>query len=248
MARGALVAVAVLVAGCGGDPEGTTSPTSPSEATTDDAAPARGSSEAATTTEPFEVGDIDTEYRGDGPTVAVLGDSLTVQSWDELVDALDGYAVRIAAIRGEGLSGGPFSREMGQAMMPAQVREMALDPPDVVVVGLGTNDVWGSDLSVDGFRATWAELVTAVAGSCLVGITVTEEAPAAVPPYDGAAAAAVNSLIRADSDVVVDWATEGLGDRYTDATDTIHLTDDGQRHRAALVREAVDRCPATGTG
>lgn len=226
-----LVGMAVLVASCGGDDddEGSGGPTST------EAPP------ATTTTVVEDVGTVEQAFVGDGPTVAVVGDSLTVSSRDELRAALDGYSVKIAALRGEGLAGGPFSDRWDQLIMAEALADYAADAPDVLVFALGTNDAWQSDLTVEELDAGWDRLLGLFPDTCLVGVTVTEDAPEA-DGYEPAEAAHINERIRADVDVVVDWAAEGGDARYTDPIDTVHLTPEGAELRSRLIREGVDAC------
>jgi lysophospholipase L1-like esterase len=229
-----LAGLAVLAASCGGGDD-------------DDAPSAAATASGSTpgTSAAVEEGpDVEQDYTGEGPTVAIVGDSLTASSRADLRAALDGFAVKIAAVRGEGLAGGPLSDAMDRPLMADALSTYALDPPDVLVVALGTNDAWQSDLTPEEFEAEWARLLGLYPDTCLVGVTVTEDAPAADPAYDGDEAAAINERIRSDVDVVVDWATEGADDRYTDPTDTIHLTDEGRARRAELVATAVSDCLA----
>jgi lysophospholipase L1-like esterase len=233
-----LAGLVVLVASCGGAGGGE-----------DDGADAPPPTEAAsaTTTTVEDMGAVEEEFEGDGPTVVVVGDSLTVSSRAELRDALDGYAVKIAALRGEGLAGGPFSERWDRLIMAEALEAYATDSPDVLVFALGTNDAWQSDLTTEELDAGWDRFLDLYPDTCLVGVTVTEDAPAA-EGYDVAEAAHVNERIRADADVVVDWDAEGGGERYTDPSDTIHLTEEGAELRARLIAEGVDTCIAQTGG
>ncbi len=226
----ALAGSAYLVAACGGD---------------DDEPGAAPSTEVTTTTTATVDGpDVEPDYTGEGPTVAIVGDSLTASSRDALHEALEGHAVKIAAVRGEGLAGGPLSDTFGRGVMADAMASYSLDPPDVLVFALGTNDAWQADLTTEEFLAEWDRLIGLFPDTCLVGVTVTEDAPAADPAYDGDEAEAINDRIRAEVDVVVDWATVGDDDRYTDPSDTIHLTDEGRARRADLIAEGVADCLA----
>ena len=42
--------------------------------------------------------------------------------------------------------------------------------------------------------------------------------------------------------MVVDWAAEGGDERYTDPSDTIHLTEEGAELRSRLIADGVDAC------
>ncbi|MEO6629675.1 MAG: GDSL-type esterase/lipase family protein, partial [Aquihabitans sp.] len=201
------------------------------------------------TTEPYRPrvardGEIEQSWHGTGPKVAVLGDSLTVQSKAQLQDELRAYSVKIGAINGEGLSGGAFSRGLWEPIMPTAARAYAADPPAVLVVALGTNDVWRTDLSATTFSRAWTELRSEFPRSCLVGVTVTETTRALM--YDSMEAKRVNAIIRGDSDVVVDWANRGPASTYTTG-DNIHLTPKGRTLHAALVGDGIQQCLAQGT-
>jgi lysophospholipase L1-like esterase len=228
-----LAGMVVLVASCGGDDP----PDRPAPA----AASTEATSDATSTTAVEDLGTVEEEFVGEGATVVVVGDSLTVSSRDELREALDGRAVKMAAMRGEGLAGGPFSERWDQQIMVEALERYAADQPDVLVFALGTNDAWQSDLTPEEFDAGWARMLDLYPDTCLVGVTVTEDAPAA-DGFRPAEAARINGHIRADADVVVDWAAEGAGSDHTDPSDTIHLTDEGRRHRSALIAEGVDAC------
>lgn len=190
-------------------------------------------------------GDIEHEWFGRGRTVAVLGDSLTVQARRHLRTLLADDALKVAALFGEGMAGGPLSDGIGSPIMPAVVREYAEDPPDVVVVALGTNDVWQPGLSPASFERAWSAMTRSFEGSCIVGVTVSETTEAA--RYDAGDAATVNRVIRRTADVVVDWAVLGSAPRFT-GPDHIHLTEVGQQRFAELIARGVDRCePPTVT-
>ena len=110
----------------------------------------------------------------------------------------------VAALFGEGMSGGPLSAGIGSAIMPAVVREYADDPPDVGVVALGTNDVWQPGLGPASFERSWHTMTRSFGEACIVGVTVTETTGAL--RYSADDAATVNRVIRRTADVVVDWA------------------------------------------
>jgi len=184
-------------------------------------------------------GDLEHRYFGDGSTVAILGDSLTVQARSTLRELLADQALKIAALNGEGMSGGPLSDGVGSPIMASMVREYAADPPDVIVVALGTNDAWQPDLDAASFERQWMAMTRAFADSCIVGVTATENTEAW--NYDADDAVAVNRIIRRTSDVVVDWAELGTDPTYT-GVDGIHLTDAGRERFALLINRGVDRC------
>jgi len=192
---------------------------------------------------PSSRGVIGRRYQGSGPKVVVLGDSLTVQSRTQLRSVLAKRSIKIFGINGEGLSGGAYSELRGHPVVPRIITEYASDPPAVVVMALGTNDVWRSDLTLAGFEAGLDRLADAFPRACQVGVTVTETSRGLL--YDRDKAIAVNKEIRARADVVVDWAKLGPGPRYTLEVDHIHLTGEGARFRSDLIGRAVDRCLAS---
>jgi lysophospholipase L1-like esterase len=195
-----------------------------------------------TTTVPEAVdpsfGSIEPTYQGDGPRVVVLGDSLTVQSREALGRQLAGYALKVGALRGEGLAGGPFSEEFGEEAMLAAARLYAPDDPEVVVLALGTNDAWSADIALPAAREAWRTMTDLFDSACIVGVTIVETTTAA--RYDADEARAINELITEDSDQVVDWRE--LGARVT-AGDGIHVTPEGAEIRAEEIRRAVEACP-----
>lgn len=221
----------------------------PEPATATDRSPSRSGPNGPPTTPPVSGsdepapdsprGDLEHRYRGEGSTVAILGDSLTVQARDDLRVALADRSLKIAALYGEGLSGGPLSAQIGGSIMGAMVEEYSLDPPDVVVIALGTNDVWHASLGPESFRAAWKRMEAAFSRSCVVGVTVTETTEGLM--YDTPEALAVNRVIRQGSDVTVDWAHLGTGADLT-GFDGIHLSERGRVRFARLVARGVERC------
>lgn len=171
--------------------------------------------------------------------MAILGDSLTVQARDDLRVALADRALKIAALYGEGLSGGPMSEKIGGPIMGAMVEEYSLDPPDVVVIALGTNDVWHASLDPESFRVAWNQMAASFRQSCVVGVTVTETTEGLM--YDTSEAVRVNQVIRRGADVTVDWAHLGASADLT-GFDGVHLSDRGRTRFARLVARGVERC------
>jgi hypothetical protein len=128
-------------------------------------------------------GDIEEEWYGSGPRVAILGDSLTVQARPAIrALAAGSYALKIGALYGEGMSGGALSAHRPEPLMPEVVARYAEEPPDVVVLALGTNDVWLEGLGPASFERAWQEATRAFDRACTVGVTVTETDDA--PGYD----------------------------------------------------------------
>ena len=119
------------------------------------------------------------------------------------------------------------------------------EPAAVVVVALGTNDVWQPGLGPASFERSWHTMTRSFDEACIVGVTVTETTGAL--RYSADDAATVNRVIRRTADVVVDWAELGSDPRYTGA-DQIHLTEEGRRRFAQLIARGVDRCPPPAGG
>lgn len=168
------------------------------------------------------------------PSVGLLGDSIVSGASADLFTALspDHPDLRISAVPGATIAD----------MLP-EAERMATDPPDIVVVDLGTNDAWqGRPASQSA-----AEL-TAMTGlfpeACLVLVTVTEVATE--PGYDLAAAASLNAAIRSRAGAtVVDWAVTVAGDPSLLGPDGIHPTPAGNAALAEAVRAAVATCGGT---
>lgn len=188
------------------------------------------------------LGGTDHQWIGSGPKVVILGDSLTVSSRSELRERLAHTSLKIGAHFGEGLAGGSISDAVGDRVMITISSTYALDPPEVVVIALGTNDAWNPDLDLVDSVAAWDSIRSHFAGACIVGVTATESATK--NSYDQETARTLNELIRSDSHQVVDWAATGTSrDLHTD--DLIHLTPRGRAHRSDLIAESVDQCLET---
>lgn len=186
-------------------------------------------------------GAVETSFTGSGPSVVILGDSITVESRPQVRAALDGHSVKIAAVLGEGLSGGPMSDAVGNGGMPEIAATYAEDEPAVAVVALGTNDAWKPELSLEAARAALDDIVAAFDGTCLVTVTITEASTA--DDYDRDQAAQINQLLREAGDQVVDWggrSTSPSGGYVLD--DGIHPTPAGSELFADLVRDGVRGC------
>jgi len=175
--------------------------------------------------------------------VAIFGDSLTVQARPLLREMAEGrYALKVGALYGEGISGGALSMNLPAPIMPAVIDEYAEDQPDVVVLALGTNDVWQQTLGVASFEREWHHATRAFPEACLVGVTVTETDRAWL--YDPVEARQINRVIRRTVDVVADWSRQGESEHLTGA-DSIHLTEAGQRRFAEMVMASTERCLAS---
>ncbi|MBX3313100.1 MAG: SGNH/GDSL hydrolase family protein [Actinobacteria bacterium] len=190
------------------------------------------------------LGRIDREPIGSGPLVVVLGDSLTVQTRDALVDDMSDRSLLIAGISGEGWTGGVFSRDNpGDPPIVAAGLEYAALDPAVAVLALGTNDAWSGDLPAASSVAQIDRVVGALDGSCIVAVEIDEDVPEQ-PDFDGAVARSINEHLRSVADQVVAWNWTANGGTDLIVADGIHLTEKGRQVRADLITEAVDRCLA----
>lgn len=199
-----------------------------------------GRSPAATTVEANDTafGEVEQDYTGTGPKVVVLGDSIMVATAPELRDALPDHAVKVAAVRGEGLAGGPLSKVVGGSMTDV-ADSYASDDPEVAVIELGTNDAWLTDLALDAAVDAIEHMASAFDDACLVVVTVTERSTA--DGYDRAEARQINRHLLEAADEVVDWDEIGAaGGNLLD--DGIHPTPAGTRALAAAVADAVASC------
>lgn len=184
---------------------------------------------------------VDTDYKGHGPKVVVLGDSITNSVHDRLHTAFAGRSARIVSALGEGLTGGPWTSTDPVPMMVIQADILAATTTGstgvVAVVALGTNDAWNPRLTSDPVAALDL-ILDSFAGACTVGVEVT--LGAGIVGYNGVKAAAINAELVARADVVVDWRERALpGDIEADG---IHLTPVGQVSYAAAVGAAVANC------
>lgn len=184
-------------------------------------------------------GCVEVSYTGEGPTVAVLGDSITHLSRDHIHRALGHDAVKLAGMRG-------ITIEAAQRIADGY----ASDAPDVVVIDLDTNDAW-TGVPLDTIYAGLDTMFNKFSGSCIVAVTLTEygtQTPTqAGNVYSVPTAASVNAWLRQRPDVhVVEWSNAAGSDvsRYLD-NDGIHPSEEGKRLLADLISEAVDSCPAT---
>ena len=187
-------------------------------------------------------GQIAHTYTGGGMKVVVLGDSLTVLSWDQTYNDLTGdHTVMAAAWEGEGYEGGPFSNRVGGrgALFPKVAQTYAKTHPDVAVLALGTNDVWNSSRSIGGALVQMAAMVNELKPACLVGVTVPETSAAG--NWNGAGARVLNRAMRAWADRVVDWARISQAPGII-RSDHVHPTKRGAERRAAAIASAVRSC------
>lgn len=184
-------------------------------------------------TEPDYVG-------GPGPTVAVLGDSITELSRDALHAELDPiYRTKVSGLRGVMFAGAQGAAE--QYASPA---------PDRVVIELGTNDANNTTPIADSI-AQMGIMVDRFPDSCVVLVTVNDWAANRVGSvYQNDRATAINAAMAqraADGGrrfVMADYVGT-FQDHLAElmSPDLIHPNDAGRTRFAVLVDEALSRCP-----
>jgi hypothetical protein len=174
----------------------------------------------------------ETGYSGnpEGPPVLLMGDSIFYGASPALHAALDAeHAVWIHAVAGWDFP--LMIQEMQQPVQPA---------PWATVINLGTNDAIRTDLAQ--MEAGLEELIALQPADCLVLVTITESRPN--EPATNALSAAFNDVLRAEADVVVEWADELAQHPEYAGDDGVHLYDDGNVALAGLVADALDQCAA----
>ena len=205
-----------------------------------------GSSASRTTSHPKPPphgpqGELAAKYTGSGPKVAIIGDSLTMLGWDRLYDDLTAnFQVRIAAWYGEGYDGGPFSvvLKSPQPILEGAAASIAESKPSIVVLALGTNDVW-SQRNTSQAQSTMRAMVDMFPGACMVGVTLPEQSDA--QSWSPSEARALNDAMRQWAHVVVDWATLSRRPGML-GSDHLHTTAAGTRLRADAIASAVEKC------
>lgn len=189
------------------------------------------------------LGGVATGYTGTGPSVAIIGDSLTVQTWDALYRNLAAdHAVEVGAWFGEGFDGGAISDSTGEYEVGNIVDAFTPDQPSVVVLALGTNTSWHNAGHVDDIALALereAEAVAAFDGSCLVWVTLPS-APGA-PLWDDDAAQQLNDAATW-ADRTADWAGAVTAEPTLLKTDRVHATTAGIAVRARVIADAVRAC------
>lgn len=175
-------------------------------------------------------------YAGSGPSVVIIGDSITHQARVQLHDALDDTHSVIVS----GVVGATFAAQANVA------EQYAADVPSVVVINLGTNDAWSAVPTTESVAQLDAMLAEFPA-TCAVLVTVsTRGSPTPTRGglvYSAELANRVNEAVRARADVLVDWSAAIDADpaRYL-TDDGVHLTEAGNRRLSELVAEGVASC------
>lgn len=181
-------------------------------------------------------------YVGSGPRVAALGDSITYVTRDALAAALPDRSTSVL-----GLSG------FTAPWVKPWANKYAADPPPVIVIEVGTNDV-GQQIvgKPDYTSALFASRVAAYNAmfptSCVVWVTTTTHRTAAGfpnhPEYAGqwdVIAAEYNNTLRAQVHVA-DWDALLVGHpEYV--PDDVHPDGPGITAYTNLVASAVRTCP-----
>lgn len=182
---------------------------------------------------------IEADYTGaaGSPRVAVMGDSITSLSSPSLHEALDvDHRTRIMAATGITFAGSRYA-----------AADLGATDPDVVVVALGTNDVW-NEVPLPTILADMDQVLSDFPAACVVMTTVNEHTVGARSGagvlFDNAVAHQLNGQIRSRPVRLADWdaAANADPDVYLDAG-TIHPTETGQRLWASVVAAAVATCP-----
>lgn len=188
-------------------------------------------------------------YQGAGPTIALIGDSITYFDGDAFMSAARaaGLAPAYTGMPGYRLS-----------MTKPWLDLYAASRPKVMVFNLGTNDVAGqaigfSEFTLDLFARRMNAAAEEFAGSCVVVTTITTHRTLAKsnPPTDGytpdefnALAASYNAYLRATFAHVADWdAVVGLHPDYL--PDEVHPFNSiqGLEALAATQIAAARGCP-----
>jgi hypothetical protein len=180
-------------------------------------------------------------YAGTGPTLAVIGDSITEISTDAIQSFVGPkYSTSISALVGATVNG-----RQGVADLYAPTK------PSVVLVELGTNDdsrIVTGQQTVDGYKADLTRLTSKFPDSCVVVTTVTTHRTGADPDYaefdDNARQ--FNAFLHANYANVVEW-DNAIGDaiaagRTLLSDDQIHPNPAGSIALGMLDKAAVDGC------
>lgn len=171
-----------------------------------------------------------------GPTVTIMGDSITLMAKADYHTAFEGDM----QVRVSGWSGFTFPMFDTQE---APVLER--DRPTVAVIDLGTNDVVQPDTEA-ATSAAMDSMYRRFTSSCVVGVTVNEHIVAVpgLPVLDMAEAARINTRIRSMADEVADWSAAAAGhpEYFGDDARLIHPDATGRSVLIPLVRDAIDRC------
>jgi lysophospholipase L1-like esterase len=175
-----------------------------------------------------------------GPTVAVIGDSITFLSATPIRAGLRADNHRVLLTGRIGYTA---------AQLAPDVAQFATHHPRVVLFELGTNDVTQSYTgasSAAAFEQVMAGYLHQFPGACLIATTVSSHRPFASM---NRTAVAINAWIRANFTHVIDWdgyewAQRQQGHAIVDG-DLVHPNPEGQQDLANLDQAAVRACKVT---
>lgn len=171
--------------------------------------------------------EYDSYNAGVGPKVAVIGDSITFQSSEHIIERLGpDHDLYLNAI-------------IGQEWVSMRYAREGLDtPPDVLVVNLGTNI--GEAVTPEQFFATVDEFLAPFpTTTCVVLATLS---PLGESKFRAATPEIQDGLIqRADVPLRWDLAVSEHPE-FVDSTDGVHPTEAGKVAYADLVSDAVHAC------
>lgn len=190
---------------------------------------------------PHEVwGRADLRYSGRGTRVVVLGDDALRSAEGDLRRVLAGYAVKVAAITGEGFTGGPRSSVDPAASMIEIARTYGEDQPSRVVIALGFNDVRPDRPGHEAVMKAANDVFDQFDRSCIVGVTIDADAP--VEGFRRVRAGALNTLIRERSDRVVNWNSMSHEAPDLLGTDGFTPSPAGAEVLTQAIRTSVEAC------
>lgn len=169
-------------------------------------------------------------YTGSGPKVAVLGDSITYMSAEQIRDALPSYAVQIDATIGEQIDG--QAGNPPNSFLSRDIANVIASKPAVVVVNLGTNQGNGDLVN------KYGRLVAQLRPACVIGVTVQDTYDPAKWAEDPAPVRDLNAALPSLVDVVADW--NAVADPYVNGD--VHPNAEGSRVLAQLYADAIPKC------
>jgi len=189
--------------------------------------------------------------------VAVVGDSLTAQATWSIIDELNnhGYNSTVAGVNGATVA--DEARQLESLTLPGG--------SDIVVVALGTNNAFFASMTdsrhidPDSSKRDIHDAMTRVfegqpgqqwqpSTRCLVWVNVSDQSPLLALDKNGPI---LNHMIDDEAGgfrakgrrvVVADWAGASRAQPDWFLADRVHLTPEGERAYANVIRTAVDRC------
>lgn len=147
----------------------------------------------------------DLRYSGRGPRVAILSDDTLRVAEADVRRALAGYSLKVAAISGEGFTGGERSSVDPSVGMERIARMYGEDAPRRVVVALGFHDLRRPGPDHMTLMGSANAVFDEFGEACVVGVTNITSPP--LPDHRTVRARALNDLVEERSDRVVDWNT-----------------------------------------